>query len=115
MLEKILAVMPEGPKYFPEDELTDQRTRFMVAEIIREQVLLAASEEVPHATTVMVEEFEEGAVSSTRISAVLFASVKDRRPFWYRQRRTDAQDDWYGGTQADRKRSWERRYFFKLF
>lgn len=78
VLEEILAVMPEGPKYFPEDELTDQPTRFMVAEIIREQVLLAASEEVPHATTVMVEEFEEGA-RLTRISAVIICEREGQK------------------------------------
>ncbi len=61
LLEKTLAELPQGPRYFPEDQVTDQPARFMTAEIIREQILLATSEEVPYATTVVIEQFEEGA------------------------------------------------------
>jgi GTP-binding protein Era len=71
LLEKVLAFLPEGPRYFPEDQVTDQPARFMVAEIIREQVLLATKEEVPYAATVMVEQFEEG-TKLTRIAAAIF-------------------------------------------
>jgi GTP-binding protein Era len=71
LLEKVVAALPAGPAYFPEDQLTDQPERFMVAEIIREQVLLATKEEVPHATTVMVEQFEEGA-KVIRIAATIY-------------------------------------------
>lgn len=71
LLEKVLAVLPEGPQYFPEDQITDQPARFMVAEIVREQVLLATKEEVPYATAVMVEQFEE-TKKITRIAAVIF-------------------------------------------
>jgi GTP-binding protein Era len=78
LLEKILAVLPEGPKYFPEDQLTDQPLRFMAAEIIREQVLLATSEEVPHATTVIVENFEEGD-RLTRISAAIICEREGQK------------------------------------
>src|SRR6266404_1923206 len=55
LLEKLIGVLPEGPRYFPEDQITDQPSRFMAAELIREQVLFATSEEVPHSTTVIVE------------------------------------------------------------
>jgi GTP-binding protein Era len=78
LLEKILAVLPEGPKYFPDDQLTDQPLRFMTAEIIREQVLLATSEEVPHATTVIVENFEEGD-RLTRISAAIICEREGQK------------------------------------
>jgi GTPase len=71
LLEKVLGTLPEGPHYFPEDQVTDQPARFMVAEIIREQVLLETSEEVPYATTVLVEQFEEGA-TLTRIAAAIY-------------------------------------------
>src|ERR1700684_873276 len=78
LLEDILAVLPEGTKYFPEDQLTDQPVRFMAAEIIREQVLLATSEEVPHATTVIVENFEEGD-RLTRISAAIICEREGQK------------------------------------
>jgi len=60
LMKMILAALPAGPAYFPEDEITDQPARFMAAEIIREQVLLNTSEEIPYATTVIVDNFEEG-------------------------------------------------------
>jgi GTPase len=70
LLEAILANLPEGPRYYPEDQITDQPVRFMVAEIIRQQVVLATSQEVPYATTVVIEEFEEGE-KLTRVSATI--------------------------------------------
>jgi GTPase len=71
LLEKVVAALPAGPAYFPEDQLTDQPARFMAAEIIREQVLLDTKEEVPYATTVVVDQFEEGA-KLTRIAATIY-------------------------------------------
>src|SRR5579863_7335407 len=71
LLDRILAVLPAGPAYFPEDEITDQPARFMAAEMIREQVLLNTSEEIPYATTVLVDSFEEGK-RLTRIAATIY-------------------------------------------
>jgi GTP-binding protein Era len=71
LLKKVVAALPEGPPYFSEDQVTDQPTRFMVAEIIREQVLLATKEEVPYVTTVVVEQFEE-LPRLTRIAATIY-------------------------------------------
>jgi GTP-binding protein Era len=71
LLERILSVLPAGPAYFPEDQITDQPARFMAAEIIREQVLLNTSEEIPYATTILVDSFEEGK-RLTRIAATIY-------------------------------------------
>ena len=71
LLDKLIRALPEGPHYFPEDQVTDQPSRFMAAELIREQVLFATSEEVPHSTTVIVEQFEEG-TKLTRIAAIIY-------------------------------------------
>src|SRR5580658_6601084 len=71
LLDMVIAALPAGPAYFPEDQITDQPARFMAAEIIREQLLLNTSEEIPYATTVMVENFEEGA-RLTRIAATIY-------------------------------------------
>lgn len=71
LLETIVSALPAGPAYFAEDQLTDQPARFMAAEAIREQVLLNTSEEIPYATTVVVDEFEEGK-RLTRIAATIF-------------------------------------------
>ncbi len=65
-------VLPEGPRYFPEDMITDQPERFLVAEIIREKVFEFTRQEIPYSVAVVVEEFkerEEGGV--LYISAVI--------------------------------------------
>ena len=71
VLKAVVTALPAGPAYFPEDQLTDQPARFMAAETIREQILLNTSEEIPYATTVMIDEFEEGK-KLTRISATIY-------------------------------------------
>ena len=55
----IVERLPEGPAYFPEDHVTDQPERFLAAELVREKVLLATRQEVPHSVTVMVDRWEE--------------------------------------------------------
>jgi len=78
LLKLILAALPAGPAYFPEDEITDQPARFMAAEIIREQVLLNTSEEIPYATTVIVDSFEEGK-RLTRIAATIYCEREGQK------------------------------------
>ena len=51
--------LPEGPAYFPEDYVTDQPERFLAAELVREKVLLATRQEVPHSVAVAVDRWEE--------------------------------------------------------
>jgi GTPase len=51
--------LPEGPPLFPEDYLTDQPMRFLAAEIIRERILHSTREEVPHATAILIDTWEE--------------------------------------------------------
>jgi len=55
----VLKRLPEGPEYFPEDQFTDQPARFLAAELIREQILAATQQEVPHSTTVLIDKWEE--------------------------------------------------------
>jgi GTPase len=78
LLRKIVAALPAGPAYFPTDQVTDQPARFMAAEIIREQVLLSTEEELPYATTVIVDRFEEGA-KLTRISATIYCEREGQK------------------------------------
>jgi GTP-binding protein Era len=71
LLECVVKALPNGPRYFPEDQITDQPVRFMAAELIREHVLMHTHEEVPHAVTVRVEQFEEKP-KLVRIAAVIY-------------------------------------------
>ena len=71
LLACVLKALPKGPRYFPEDQITDQPVRFMAAELVREQVLMHTHEEVPHAVSVVIEQFEESP-RMTRIAAVIY-------------------------------------------
>ena len=57
--DAIVERLPAGPRYFPEDHLTDQPERFFAAELIREKVLRLTHQEVPHSILVEVEKWEE--------------------------------------------------------
>ena len=66
----ILKYLPVGPAYFPEDYVTDQPERFLAAELVREKVLLATRQEVPHSVAVTVDRWEE-TPQITRIYATI--------------------------------------------
>lgn len=85
LLEKIVEALPQGPHYFPEDQITDQPARFMAAEIIREQVLRETSEEVPYAVTVLIEQFEQ-LPKLTRIAAAIFCERQGQKAILIGQR-----------------------------
>jgi len=78
LVAELAVALPQGPRYFSEDEVTDQPVRFMVAELIREQVLLLTTEEVPHQTTVFVEQFEEGR-KLVRIAATIYCEREGQK------------------------------------
>ncbi|HSW09570.1 MAG TPA: GTPase Era [Bacillota bacterium] len=59
LVSTVLESLPEGPAYFPPDALTDQPERFVVAELVREQILHLTRDEIPHAAAVEVEEWNE--------------------------------------------------------
>jgi GTP-binding protein Era len=59
LVRKIVEVLPRGERYYPKDQYTDQPMRFMVAELIRERILVETGEEVPYASAVVIERFEE--------------------------------------------------------
>jgi GTP-binding protein Era len=59
LVKKTLEHLPEGPQLFPEDTLTDQPERTIVAEIVREKILRLTKEELPYATAVVTERFED--------------------------------------------------------
>jgi GTP-binding protein Era len=71
LLGAVTKALPEGPKYFPEDQVTDQPERFVVAEFIREAVLMETHEEVPYSTSVLIENYEE-LPKLTRIQAAIY-------------------------------------------
>ncbi|MBI3646448.1 MAG: GTPase Era [Acidobacteriales bacterium] len=78
LLQCVLKALPKGPAHFPEDQITDQPLRFMAAELIREQILMQTREEVPHAVSVMVDQYEEGE-KLTRIAATIYCDRNSQK------------------------------------
>lgn len=67
----ILQYLPEGPTYFPPDQITDQPEKYLAAELIREKILMETQQEVPHSVAVFVELWEEKP-NVTRIAATIY-------------------------------------------
>jgi GTP-binding protein Era len=72
--DELAALLPEGPAYFPEGEVTDLPLEARIAELVREKALALTREEVPHAVTVAVEELEEN-----RIHAVVYVETESQK------------------------------------
>ncbi len=64
LMNEIPQLLPEGPRYYPEDQLTDVPERFIVAEMIREQILMRTKDEVPYGVAILVERFQENPVKN---------------------------------------------------
>jgi GTP-binding protein Era len=74
----ILAYLPEGPAYFPPDQITDQPERFLAAELIREKILHETRQEVPHSVAVFIEVWEEKK-TLTHISATIYVEREGQK------------------------------------
>jgi GTP-binding protein Era len=77
--ESIVKHIPEGPAYFPPDQLSDLPERFFVSETIREKVFLRTSQEIPYASSVVVEEFKERPNGKIYISAMLYVERQSQK------------------------------------
>lgn len=78
LMSLIVDRLPEAPFAFPVDEFTDQSSRFLAAELVREKILTATREEVPHSVAVMVDEWEEQD-GLTRIGATILVEKASQR------------------------------------
>jgi GTP-binding protein Era len=72
LLDTIQANLPEGPMYYPEDEMTEQPERFIAAELIREKIFHTTRQEIPYATAVMIEDMKERGEGKVYIRAVIY-------------------------------------------
>ncbi len=81
VLELIEKFLPEGPRYYPEGEVTDQTERFVASEIIREKIFLLTREEIPYGTAVTIDEFvEREAKNLIVIKATIHVERESHRP-----------------------------------
>ncbi len=78
--EHILRFLPEGPRYYPGDQITDQTEHQIAAELIREAMLRYTHQEVPHAAAVFVEDYHERDNGVLYISATIWVERESQKP-----------------------------------
>ena len=90
LVEKLIEYLPEGQRKFPKDQFTDQPERFLAAELIRERILMETGEEVPYASAVVIEQWEEPPAATrkpkptdklplTRIAAAIYCEREGQK------------------------------------
>ncbi|BFT73375.1 MULTISPECIES: GTPase Era [Paenibacillus] len=72
LLEQIIKYLPEGPQYYPADQITDHPEQFVCAELVREKILHLTREEIPHSIAVQIEDMRVESNGVVHISAVIF-------------------------------------------
>ena len=80
VLGSIFEFLPEHPKYYPDDQLTDGSERFFVSEIIREKIFDYYRDEIPYSSEVVIEDFKEREKHKDFISAVIIIEKESQKP-----------------------------------
>ena len=78
LVDHLAGLLPEGPFYFPPEDHSDQPETVMLAELVREQVLLRTRQEVPHAVEVQIEEIEQAA-THTVVRATMWVETESQK------------------------------------
>ena len=78
LVDYLAGLLPEGPFYFPPEDFSDQSEDVMLAELVREQVLLRTRQEVPHAVEVQIEEIEQ-AESAVVVRAIMWVETESQK------------------------------------
>ena len=71
--------LPEGPKYFPDDMITDQPERLIISDIVREKILLQTHDEIPHAIAVDVDEMKTRDDGTTYVRATIYVERNSQK------------------------------------
>ncbi|OZU89938.1 GTPase Era [Virgibacillus indicus] len=79
LLDVIKSHLPEGPQYYPEDQITDHPERFIISELIREKALLLTREEVPHSIAVVLENIETRESNAVFIQGTIITERKTQK------------------------------------
>lgn len=113
VLDKVRALLPEGPLYFPADQLSDANERFRAAEIIREKAFQLLGQELPYSTAVEIEEFrEEGKLN--RIAARIHVERESQKGMVIGKGGKTLKEI---GTRArkDLEALWDKKVFLEVF
>ncbi|MDR6551325.1 GTPase Era [Paenibacillus qinlingensis] len=79
LLEQIIRYLPEGPQYYPADQITDHPEQFVCAELVREKILHMTREEIPHSIAVQIEDMRVEPNGIVHISAVIFVERESQK------------------------------------
>jgi len=79
LLQRVVSLLPVGPRYYPAEQISDQQERFIAAELIREQAMRELRDEIPHATAVVVQEFAERKNGTLYIAANIFVEKDSQK------------------------------------
>ena len=115
LIGAIWKLLPEGPRYFPEEMMTDRSERFIAAEIIREKITLRTHQEIPYATAVVVDAFKEDeAKNMIRIAATIHVAKDSQKGIIIGKKGTMLKEI---GTQArlEMEKFFAAKVFLELF
>ncbi len=79
LLARLIETLPEGPAYFPEDQVTDSYERDIAADLIRAAAMRRLRQEVPHSLAVRVDEYQERGEHGARIAATIFVERESQK------------------------------------
>lgn len=79
LLEGLMELMPQGPQYYPADQVVDHPEYFLVSELIREQVLFRTREEVPHSVAVSVQSMQKNDEDEVEVLATIIVERKSQK------------------------------------
>jgi GTP-binding protein Era len=79
MMDDLIDRLPQGPRYFPMDQLSEVNMRFIAAEIVREKVMLHTEQEVPHSVAVVVDSYRERSDTLSYISATIYVERESQK------------------------------------
>ncbi|MBC9914029.1 GTPase Era [Chitinophaga varians] len=113
LMQEIVALLPEGNAFYPDDTLTDKSTRFLVAEMIREKIFQLFEEEIPYHTTVIVTQYQEKE-TLTKITAEIIVTRETQKGIILGEKGKSIREL---GTLArqDIEKFIERKVFLELF
>lgn len=79
LMEALIEALPEGPQYYPADQITDHPEYFVVSELIREKILLLTQEEIPHSVAVTVDKMQKDEFDKVHVYANIIVERKSQK------------------------------------
>ena len=79
LVKQLMELLPQGPRYYPADQVSEVNLRFIAAEMIREKVILHTEKEIPHSVAVEIEEYKDRTEQLTYISAIIYVERNSQK------------------------------------